>query len=444
MATDPPVVALDDPNPPPQLAPNADGAAGAAGMNAAAVPAAPGAPPAAGAAGAAAAAAGAQAIAAGIRGAVHTQTIAAPLHFAGNDPPLLGEMSPMDYLRELEIRMAGQGLRAEEDKLAFALATLKGPAHDWYKCLAVRADYRRTYAYFKTKFAHKYRIPGHARHEFNVTNVTKQKAEEDPYQYLARVKAYFDNAAPPQDFRRWTTASEAQLATLYGNQFTAAAAGADDVDLIRRVRVIVDAFGDLWLTQMHNFHIRHAWVNGLLQPYHDIAKAQDKDKEFGALVDKVQDEGAAKIQRSSFKDHASALRAFQGRSNNNNNGNQRRFTQPRVNEVQAQTQDGNKNAPNTANTDNEQIEAVNGDKKCNYCKRRGHVIAECRKKAKRDAEGKGRNGNSNPNQSSGPNAKPRDPTMDQLFKAWANSIGLDTSNPTPLPAANEVHVQDFL
>ena len=38
---------------------------------------------------------------------MHTQTIAAPLHSAGNDPPLQGEISARDFLRELDVRILG-------------------------------------------------------------------------------------------------------------------------------------------------------------------------------------------------------------------------------------------------------------------------------------------------------------------------------------------------
>ena len=36
-------------------------------------------------------------------------------------------------------------------------------------------------------------------------------------------------------------------------------------------------------------------------------------KTLDQLIDKVQNEGAAKIQRSNFQDHASAMKAYQSR-----------------------------------------------------------------------------------------------------------------------------------
>ena len=47
--------------------------------------------------------------------------------------------------------------------------------------------------------------------------------------------------------------------------------------------------------RIQTFHIRHILLNGLLQPYSDIARRLDKGKDIGALVDRVHDEGAAKI-----------------------------------------------------------------------------------------------------------------------------------------------------
>ena len=59
--------------------------------------------------------------------ALHTQTIAAPLHFAGNDPVLAGELSEVDFLRQLDIRLLGNNVSLDSEKLAFALHALHGP-----------------------------------------------------------------------------------------------------------------------------------------------------------------------------------------------------------------------------------------------------------------------------------------------------------------------------
>jgi len=70
----------------------------------------------------------------------HTQTIAAPLHFAGNDPPTATELSPQDFLRQLEVRILGNRIEQDANKLAFALNCLQGRAHIWYTGLKIRAE----------------------------------------------------------------------------------------------------------------------------------------------------------------------------------------------------------------------------------------------------------------------------------------------------------------
>ena len=122
--------------------------------------------------------------------ALHTQTIAAPLHFAGNDPALVGELSAVDFLRQLDIRLLGNNVTLDSEKLAFALHALHGPAHEWYVGLRLRADFVDTFDYFRFRFCHKYRIPGHLPHEFDFALIAKQLPEEDPTQYLARISNY--------------------------------------------------------------------------------------------------------------------------------------------------------------------------------------------------------------------------------------------------------------
>ena len=117
----------------------------------------------------------------------HTQTIAAPLHFAGNDPPTANELKPREFLRQLEIRMLGNRLQRDEDKLAFTLNTLQGDAHEWYVALDKRSDFERTFAYLKKLFCHKYRVPGQLPQEYDIGLISKQRIEEDPTQYMSRI-----------------------------------------------------------------------------------------------------------------------------------------------------------------------------------------------------------------------------------------------------------------
>ena len=118
-----------------------------------------------------------------------------------------------------------------------------------------------------------------------------------------------------------------------------------------------------WARKIQNFHIKHTWINGLLQPYADIARAQDKDKPLGALIDKVQDEGAAKIHRRNYKDHASTMRTFQQFGKHSSH---------RVNTVDE--------APEEQKSDDSVAAAMGTSKFCRYCKTKGHNISECRKK----------------------------------------------------------------
>ena len=90
----------------------------------------------------------------------HTQTIAAPLYFSGNVPPNPGELSALDFLCQMEIRMLGNNINENADKLSFALNALQGSAHEWYMGLKIRDDFVATFTFFKTRFCLKYRLPG--------------------------------------------------------------------------------------------------------------------------------------------------------------------------------------------------------------------------------------------------------------------------------------------
>ena len=61
--------------------------------------------------------------------AFQTQTIAAPLHFAGNDPKLEGELSAVDFLGHLHSRFLSNNVSLDYEKLALVRRALHGPAH---------------------------------------------------------------------------------------------------------------------------------------------------------------------------------------------------------------------------------------------------------------------------------------------------------------------------
>ena len=122
----------------------------------------------------------------------HTQTIAAPLYFSGNVPPNPGELSALDFLRQMEIRMLGNNIHEDAEKLSFALNALQGRAHEWYMGLKIRHDFVATLTFFKSRFCHKYRLPGYTPNEFDITLISTQYVEEDPEQYIARITNYME------------------------------------------------------------------------------------------------------------------------------------------------------------------------------------------------------------------------------------------------------------
>ena len=360
----------------------------------------------------------------------HTQTIAAPLYFPGNDPPLQGELTPRDFLRELDIRILGQGIVNDNDKLAFALNTLQGKAHEWYLSLGLRADFEPTFSYFRKRFAHKYRVPGHILSEFDVSLISKQNIEEDPSQYLARISNYVEGSAPAASFVVFTPADQANFDADFPRLFVA------NPGVKERIKHVIFRFGQMWANRIHAFHIRHIWLNGLLQPYADIARAQDADKELGRLVDKVQDEGAAKIQRAAYKDHAAAMRAYQARKGSN--------TAPKSFATAVDARPPNGTETTSAIYNNTRSSANTKKLFCAYCKKPGHHIEQCRKRQKRNS-GTQSNSQQNNSPTSKSPASNKNPAMEALFKQWCSFVESKTNQQhqlAPPPAASLPQITD--
>ena len=131
----------------------------------------------------------------------------------------------MDFLRQLDIRLLGNNVSLDSDKLAFALHALHGPAHEWYIGLRLRADFSDTFEYFRSRFCHKYRIPGYLPHEFDFALIAKQLPEEDPTQYLARISNYVNNSAPLESFVRFDAQDTAAFQAYYESKI-----GGEDAD----------------------------------------------------------------------------------------------------------------------------------------------------------------------------------------------------------------------
>ena len=379
-------------------------------------------------------------------GSLHTQTIAAPLHFAGNDPPLAGEISARDFLRELEVRILGQNITSDKLKLQFALNALQGKAHEWWTSLSIREDFRSDYAYFKKKFAHKYRVPGFTQHEFDFSLIARQKPEEDPTQYIARITAYLNNAAPSDSFIQWSPARRDEFNTVFAEKFQEQNRAARAL-----CRGVVEQFGKLWAADIHKFHIKHIWLNGLLSPYADIAKAQDHDKELGALVDKVHDVGAAKLKRANFPDHLSAMRAFKNHHPQTVNAvSQHSGRPPRANPPQ-QPQSHDNPSVSVSALSRPPATPINqsaSSKFCNYCKKKGHVITECHKRARRNASSNQTSTN-NPSAPSTLRLPPprsaaapaQKAAMENLFRQWCTMVETQNLPPMAQQEAEKHHTQ---
>ena len=380
------------------------------------------------------------AAAAALGATTHTQTIAAPLHFAGNDPPLQGEISATDFLRELEVRILGQNLTEDKSKLTFALNALQGKAHDWWTSLIIRADFKETFAYFKQKFSHKYRVPGYTSHEFDFSLIAKQRPEEDPSQYIARITTYVNNAAPAASFITWSNTRRDLFTRKFEEKFTG-----QDRAARTACREFVDSFATLFAQDIQRFHIKHIWLNGLLQPYNDIAKLQDKDKELGALVDKVHDVGAARIKRANYSDHLSAMRAFKGShatsTNHAVNATSSSPSQPPP--QRRDTAPSSSSAPTTQHEISAVRPSSHSNKTCNYCKKKGHLIHECRKRAFKNANRPPNSQTRHHSHAATPSAThtaapAQKAAMEQLIKQWCNFVEghSDTPPHPPQPATS--------
>ena len=111
--------------------------------------------------------------------------------------------------------------------------------------------------------------------------------EENLEQYIARISKYIQKPAPLESFVGFNERSNAIFEEVYHRQIC----GEDADQAKERVKEITLVCGMSWARDIQNFHIQNTWINGLLQPYSDIARAQDKDISLDQLIDKVQDEG---------------------------------------------------------------------------------------------------------------------------------------------------------
>ena len=71
--------------------------------------------------------------------------------------------------------MLGNNINEDADKLSFALNALQGSTHEWYMGLKIRDDFVATFTFFKTRFCHKYRLPGYTPNEFDITLISRQQ-----------------------------------------------------------------------------------------------------------------------------------------------------------------------------------------------------------------------------------------------------------------------------
>ena len=185
--------------------------------------------------------------------------------------------------------------------------------------------------------------------------ISTQHVEEDPEQYIAQITNYMEKSASAESFVIFNDEDNAIFNESYQQQIHS-----EDAEQAKeRVKQVASICGLRWASKIQNFHLKNTWINGLMQPYADIARAQDKDKPLGDLIDKVQDEGAAKIHRCNFKYHASTMRAYQ--QSNKHSAN-------RIHMVErVHTGD---DAPETQQSADNVTAAMAQPKFCRYCKKK--------------------------------------------------------------------------
>ena len=330
-----------------------------------------------------------------------TQTIAAPLRFYGRDVPLKGDLTPEDFLRELEGRIAGQELTTDATKIAFTAQCMIGEAYAFFKGLDGDDEYVATFASFKQRFRHYYQLPGASIDNFDCSKLHAQRIDESPHHYLNRVRLYVTSSFPASHFCQFFADTQTSFDAAVLDQF-----GPDTTNDTKRAikRVVAVTMATNLEKHYQAFWLRYIWTQGLMRPYREIAALQDSKLTLTQIVIKVTKAGGNTIQLSRFNSHTEAMQAYNKRKGLKNNGvvltPVNGSTTAKICEII--DEDG---FEEEADVDAVQSRSA---RKCSYCKRPGHVEKKCKKKvndekrtgngsrSSSDSNGKGK-GNSSSN-----------------------------------------------
>ena len=293
--------------------------------------------------------------------------------------------------------MKGQNITDEKRKLEFIVATLTGSAFEWYTGVSLRKDFKETYTYFKSKFAESWGLPGQSLHSFSHNKIEKQYLHESPAIYYGRVVTYVRTAIPVANFDAVSDKLEADYRR-------------DQPDITAAQLTYHKEKAQRERTEgvqtLHTHLSRYWWSRGLIAPYSDVLKGANPNKDVDDLVDHVQREGFRRLNRDNFEQLEDAMKAF--RQSNGNNVQKKNNGNGKVNEVEAEDEDEEVAAARTGNgTGNGN---KNKNKQCSYCNRFGHVVKNCRTKA-RDSKRQQSNSPNNAN-GNGPNVNSNKSTND--------------------------------
>ena len=316
-----------------------------------------------------------------------TQTIAAPLKFSGSTKP--GATDPAEFLQDAEARMKGQNLNTEKKKLEFVVGTLTGSAFEWYTGVSLRKDFKPTYTYFKSKFAESWGLPGQSLHSFSHTKVEKQFIHESPAMYYGRVVTYLRTAIPVANFDN--------ISSTYEEETRRDQPAATDAQIAYHKEKAQKERTE-GVQTLHTHLAKYWWTRGLISPYSDVVKGVDPNKDVDDMVDHVQREGFRRLNRDNFKFLEDAMKAY--RQSNGNGVATQKKPAAKVHEVDADDDEEEVAAARTGNGNGNGNK--NKNKQCTYCNRFGHVVRNCKTKA-RDNKRQQSNSSNDSKANNGPN-----------------------------------------
>ena len=126
---------------------------------------------------------------------------------------------------------------------------------------------------------------------------------------------------------------------------------------------------------LHTYLTKYLWSTGLIAPYSEVVQRVDPAKDIDDMVDAVQREAFRRLHRNNYENVEDAMKAFAGKQS----ANGAKKTAGKVNEVDSDADEEEGAAAGTGNAGNK-----NGrkNKQCTYCNRFGHVVWNCKTKAR--------------------------------------------------------------